>query len=213
MTSLQSILTHNLKKAQSSAPASVLPETQAVHTQQSTKDRVSWLQSLFPAEPQEILRNFANTFSSEKDMQDKALQLKREGKDIHGEVADWSFVNSKHQSLRNRKQVEEPLLLTMGLGIRRAMDNEGEGIGGLGEAGEGGLEEDSGLILGEKRWRKDCILAILAYKLSLVSQSRHWRQNPKHTRNYYLQRSYLCRKHIFLTHLCRKHLFLTHPRL
>lgn len=108
MTSLQSILTHNLKKDQSSAPASVLPATQAVHTQQSTKDRVSWLQSLFPAEPQEILRNFANTFSSEKDMQDKALQLKREGKDIRGEVADWSFVNSKHQSLRSRKPVEEP---------------------------------------------------------------------------------------------------------
>ena len=108
MTSLQSILTHNLKKSQSSAPASVPAETQAVHTQQSTRDRANWLQSLFPAEPQEILKNFANLFSSEKDMQDKALRLKREGKDIRGEVADWSYVNSKHQSLRSKKPVEEP---------------------------------------------------------------------------------------------------------
>lgn len=78
-----------------------------MHTQQSTKDRASWLQSLFPAEPQETLKNFASLFSSEKDMQDKALQLKREGKDIRGEAADWSFVDSKHQSLRSRKPVEE----------------------------------------------------------------------------------------------------------
>lgn len=51
--------------------------------------------------------NFANLFATEKEMEDRALQLKREGRDIHADVSDWSYVNSKHQSLRSRKPVEE----------------------------------------------------------------------------------------------------------
>lgn len=106
MTSLQSIVTRSLKDRQSSAAPNA-PEAQPLRTQ-PTKNRADWLRHFFPSESQETLMNFANLFASEKDMQDRALQLKREGKDVHSEVSDWSYVNSKHQSLRSRKPVEEP---------------------------------------------------------------------------------------------------------
>lgn len=105
MTSLQSIVTRSMKDRQSSATPN-MPEAQPLRTQ-PTKTRADWLRHFFPSESQETLMNFANLFASEKEMQDRALQLKREGKDVHSEVSDWSYVGSKHQSLRSRKPVEE----------------------------------------------------------------------------------------------------------
>lgn len=105
MTSLQSIATRSLKERQSSA-APANPEAQPLRTQ-STKTRADWLRHLYPNETQETLMNFANLFASEKEMEERALQLKRENKGISSEVSDWSYVNSKHQNLRSRKPVEE----------------------------------------------------------------------------------------------------------
>ena len=106
MTSLQILATRSLKERQSSA-APENPEAQPLRTQ-STKTRADWLRHFFPSEAQETLMNFANLFASEKEMEERALQLKREGRGISSEVSDWSYVNSKHQNLRSRKAVEEP---------------------------------------------------------------------------------------------------------
>ena len=108
MTSLQSILSQRQKEQSTAAVPTNIPEKRDMR-RADTQVRAEWLKRLFPNETADTRNHFAASFETEGDMQSRALELKRMQRDLKSDVADWSYVESKHQSLKSKsKKPEEP---------------------------------------------------------------------------------------------------------